>query len=91
MCFVDLTKAFDRVQLKDVIEILHKRNVSQNIIEVIRSLNTNNTTCIKVDSSISGIVPIVDAIRQGDSLSPILFNLVMDEIISSVKSTSRGY
>lgn len=91
MCFVDLTKAFDRIQLKDVIEILRKRNVSQNIISVITSLNTNNTTCIRTDNLISNVVPIADGIRQGDSLSPILFNLVMDEIISSVKSVARGY
>lgn len=78
MCFVDSTKAFDRIQLKDLMEILRKHNLCRNIIAVIKSLNTNNTACVKVDTT--------DGIRDGVSVSPILFNLVMDEIMSSVKS-----
>lgn len=30
-------------------------------------------------------------IRQRDTLSPIIFNLVMDEIIKAVKTTGKGY
>ena len=91
LCFVDLTKAFDQVRLQDVLCILQKRNVDGKIIAAVQSLNTGNTTSIKVDSEVSKKLKISSGIRQGDSLSPILFNTIMDEIIKDVKCTGRGY
>ena len=90
-CFVDLTKAFDKVQLKDAIALLQKRNVDERIITAVKNLNTNNTTCIKNNSEMSKKLQVSSGIRQGDSLSPILFNLIMDEIINDTKGAARGY
>ena len=50
LCFVDLTQAFDRVQLKDVLKILQERRFGNNIIQVIKQLNTNNSTRIQSDT-----------------------------------------
>lgn len=44
-----------------------------------------------MDNRTSKIIPIADGINQRDSLSPILFNLVMDEIISEVKTAGKIY
>lgn len=50
----------------------------------------NNRVKIKKKGKLSREVPIEMGIRQGDSLSPLLFNLIMDEIIKKVK-TKKGY
>jgi len=42
-CFVDLTKAFDRVKLADVIQCLREREVPEQIVKVIKELNTDTT------------------------------------------------
>lgn len=93
MCFVDLTKAFDRVRLtiRDVADILRGEDTPEEIVQVIESLNFNTTTQIRVNNSLTEEVPIITGIRQGDSLSPQLFNLVIHKIIAEVKKAGRRY
>lgn len=91
LCFIDLTKAFDRVQLPDVIKLLHKRRLNKKTIAIIEDLNRDNCTSIRIDNELSAIVPTPTGIRQGDSLSPTLFNIIMDHIIEKVKSSGVGY
>lgn len=38
MCFTDVEKAFDKVQLKDVTHLLYKREIPYNIIKVIENI-----------------------------------------------------
>lgn len=91
LCFVDLTKSFDRVLLEHVVAVLQKRYVDNRIITAVKNLNTDNTTSIRINNETSGQLPVASGIRQGDSLSPILFNLIMDEIIAEVKGVTKGY
>ena len=91
LCFVDLKQAFDRVQLNHVVNILKHQEIDSRIVEVIRKLNTQNSTFIKIQNTLSEQVQISKGIRQGDSLSPTLFNLIMDQIIQQVKNKNLGY
>jgi len=70
MCFVDLTKAFDRVRLSDVTNIQKEEDMPEKVIQVVEALNSNTTTQIRVNNSLTEKVPIATGIRQGDSLSP---------------------
>lgn len=83
LCFVDLTKAFDRVRLQDVIKCLKERAVPSGAIKIIQELNSNNSTIIRSSSETSKPINI-SGIRQGDSLSPMLFNILMDKIIDHI-------
>lgn len=91
LCFVDLTQAFDRVKLRDVINILQENNINKKIIQIVMDLNTNNYTRIMSDGTTTREVPVSTGIRQGDSLSPILFNLILDQIVNKVKTIGKGY
>lgn len=92
MCFVDLKQAFDRVRLKNVLQLFRARGISTRIIAAIKDLNMDNTT-IRTDNVATKRIPMASGMRQGDSLSSILFNLspIMDEIIKEVKKSGRGF
>ena len=80
LCFVNLTKAFDRVRLADVLDCLMVREVPEQIVSIIKELNTDMTARIKSNNQTSRCIAIKNGIRQGDSLSPMLFNIIMDKI-----------
>lgn len=91
LCFVDFTQAFDRVRLNDVLKTLRNNHVNENIITIIKELNTNTKTKINIRGNLTEEIPIMTGIRQSDSLSPSLFNLIMEQIIKSVRDTGIGY
>lgn len=46
-------------------------------------VNVKNELCKEID--------VGTAVRQGDSLSPFLFNLIPEKIIKTVRATKIGY
>lgn len=90
MCFVDMTKAFDRVRLTDILQILETKGLNPRLINLIYDINTNCKTAIKVQHLFTNEILIQTGIRQGDSLSPFIFNLIMDQIIENLPKTA-GY
>ena len=89
-CFVDFEKAFDRVRLEDVINTLHNRSIPLEIIKTVEDMYSNNYFEVRVGNRTLGPIQAESGIRQGDSLSPLLFNVIMDEIVKKVKPM-RGY
>jgi len=51
----------------------------------------NNMTKVKAEDTYTEEIPTPGDIRQGDSLSPFLFNLLMDRIIEEVSSLNMGF
>lgn len=79
LCFVDLKQAFDKMRLSDVLKNLKERDIDGRCIKVIAELNRNSNTRIKVKNTLTEVVSVIAGIRQGDSLSSILFNLIIDK------------
>jgi len=46
-CFVDLRKAFDRIQFQNIIDILYNRGISTNLIRTVESSYSKKQTQIK--------------------------------------------
>lgn len=72
MCFIDLEKALDLVQLKDVTHLLYNSRVLYELIKLIKNIMVNR----ELTDPISGRE------RQDDFLSPLLFSMIVDEIIT---------
>ena len=91
ICFIDLTKAFDRVRLGDILNMLIETKTPSSITKIIHNLNNNNVTKVRAGDQFTENIPTPGGIRQGDSLSPFLFNLLMGKIINKVTSLNLGY
>ena len=85
---IDVSKAFDSVPHSAMLQALRAKNVDEGIITLIEQMYDKN----EVQFEQYGIcLPARRGIRQGDPLSPLLFNIVLDFAIGKVEALQCGF
>lgn len=79
--------AFD---IAGYVKDLKQQAIPISIIKLIKEIHINTTMRVNANGELSGNKSVTKGIRQGDSLSPILFNVFMNKIIKEVKHM-KGY
>ena len=87
-CFLDASKAYNRVNHWTLFKILLKRSISVIIVRILRFWYSNQNLCIKWGTQTSSFFTISNGVRQGGILSPVLFSIYMDDL--SVLLTQSG-
>jgi len=71
VAFLDLEKAFDRVDRNQLWQILNRRGISYRLIEAIKNLYKNTDVQIDTGKKILEKIYINQEVRQGCNLSPV--------------------
>ena len=79
MAFVDYAKAFDSIQHRAVFEALRVHGVEKKYINIIKEMYDEGTPQIRTEK-LSGKIKIMKGVRQGDTLSPVMFTAAVEEI-----------
>ncbi|ODM88369.1 LINE-1 reverse transcriptase [Orchesella cincta] len=82
--FVDLSKAFDSIPHKRLWERLKSIGVSTKFLQFIIKMYSNINAFIKTPFGNSNTFPIQKSVLQGESLSPKLFTIFIDEIVNEL-------
>ena len=82
VCFVDFKKAFDSVDRCILYEILRKNGLKGNLFKATIALYQSVKACVKSACKLSLDFNCPIGLRQGCSLSPILFALFINELHS---------
>jgi len=90
ICALDLSKAFDRVDHFALLQLLMDRHISKHIIGVMLDWFTRCFVCIRWCGSYSYWFPILAGVRQGGILSPLLFAVYMDVLITRLRQRGLG-
>ena len=79
-CFIDYSKAFDKVHHSQLIECLEKIGVDGRDIRIIANLYWHQKAAIRINNELSPFTSIQRGVRQGCVLSPYLFNIYTEFI-----------
>ena len=79
-CFIDYSKAFDRIHHATLVECLERIGVDGKDIRIIANLYWHQKAAIKIDDELSPFTEIQRGVRQGCVLSPYLFNIYTEFI-----------
>ena len=90
MISMDIRKAFDSVSHHCIIRGLRRFQISPYLIDYIQATLTSSSTIFCVGQKKSKSVPINRGVRQGDPMSPLLFNIVLDELVGKLSHISEG-
>ena len=90
MCFLDASKAFDRINHGKLFAKLLERGVPSYIIRILQFWYSHQTMQVRWGMSISTPIYVSNGVRQGGVLSPLLFNLYMDHLSVELKECRTG-
>ena len=78
-CFVDLKKAFDKIDRERLFIKLNNAGINGHLLSVIKSIYSKDESCIRNGNEISKSFCGNVGIKQGCILSPTLFNIYMHD------------
>jgi len=88
--FLDAEKAFDRIDRQLLLHKLLKHGINGNLYNNIKSIYKETSCCIKVNDMLTEWFATNCGVLQGDTLSPTLFNIFVNDLISDVNSQNKG-
>ena len=81
ICFIDYTKAFDRVKHSKIIECLSEIGIDDKDLQIITKIHWEQTAVVRTEDGITEEFQVKKGVRQGCVLSPSLFNLYTEKNI----------
>lgn len=88
--FVDLEKAYDRVDRKELWKVLSEYGLESRLIQALKSLYEDSRACVRIDGVYTDWFGISRGVRQGCVASPWLFNLFLDSCMKGLKERDCG-
>ncbi|KAG0755460.1 hypothetical protein G6F24_011820 [Rhizopus arrhizus] len=85
---LDQEKAYDRVHPQYLQACLERFGFPSSLITSILSLFFGTSLCINVNGFLTASIQQASGLRQGDPLSPLFFNLVIEHFLRSIRSSS---
>ena len=82
--FIDFKKAYGSVSREVLYNILIEFDIPMKLARLIKMCLTETYNTVRVGKNLCAMFPIRNSLKQGDSLSPLLFNFALEYAIRRV-------
>ena len=75
--FIYFEKAYDSIKREYLLDILVKFGVLKKLVRLIKTCLDGIQSKVRIGNYLSSTIPIENGLKQGDALSPLLFNFAL--------------
>ena len=90
LAFLDMTKAFDKVNHNILFNKLMQRKCSGAVVRTLYNWYSSSCALVKWDSCYSRTFILRCGVRQGGVMSPVLFALYVNDVITKLEDSNLG-
>ena len=90
LCFLDASKAFDRINHSVLFQKLKSRGIPGYLLRILVFWYENQTMTVRWGRLLSTPFTVSNGVRQGGILSPFLFNVYMDDLSTRLNKLNIG-
>ncbi|NWH85519.1 PO21 protein, partial [Aegithalos caudatus] len=84
-------KAFDIVNHQHILAGLVQRGVDSHIVQLVSEMYRGITTYIVTENGKTDPINIRSGVKQGNPMSPMLFNLTLDPLLCKLETDGKGF
>lgn len=88
--FIDFKKAYDSVNRESIWRIMEESGIPSKLIGLTRMCIEKTECKVRVEGRESECFTVETGVKQGDCISPSLFNLVLEKALKKASSIGRG-
>jgi hypothetical protein len=88
--YIDYKQAYDTINRAKLVEIMKEFGIPMKLVRLIKMTIANTHSKVKIQGKLLPSFATTTGLRQGYSLSTLLFNLCMEKIIRNVRINPGG-
>jgi len=88
--FTDFQKTYDSIRTDRLWKCMEELKIPKKVINMCKTCVQKTRSAVRIEGTLSSFFENKTGLKQGDSLSPILFNLALQKVIQSIKMVPSG-
>ena len=87
--FIDFKQAYDSILRGQLWKILTNFGIPRKLVTLVKMCMEGSHNIIKIDGQLSEPFTVLNGLRQGDALSPVLFNFALEWVMRKIQEIPR--